>query len=391
MLRISFQQVRHEDRAADSQRRPERGRTALPEQRKRQSSSWAPRTFPRRHAATEVPEASGSTLAGTRSHSLAGTAPTPVFVVDTVYVPTASRGDRSSGSVRLNVGRNEVAQPCRNSANASLRRGHRVRSHGVTRRPKFRKRPQGRPERGRSALPERRKRQSSSWTPCTFPRRHAATEVPAASAFARAGLQLQRKRQSSSWTPCTFPRRHAATEVPAASAFARSGLQRTSVQTPVFVVDTVYVPTGVTRRPKFRQRRRLLVPAYGTLKKHSLGMPRKPPIDGGQVVHVQTDQRVVRTGSLAGGTSGSIVAEVTLGGLGNRLTRFFIHDKLSPSITNFHHAYVLVRTVLGTHGATDAGLIVDEDVARDGLAGDRASGQPIMHTGSTQCMQALAN
>ena len=160
-------------------------------------------------------------------------------------------------------------------------------STAVTLRPKFRQRrrflvPAYTMERGRRGLPEHRKRYFPLWMPCAFPRPSRCdrssgsvgvfsfrptrwNEVAEgcrniANATFRCGRRVR------------FHGRHAATEVPAASAFSRSGLhdgtrsQRVAgtSQTLLSAVDAVCVSTAVTLRPKFRQRRRFLVPAYTT-------------------------------------------------------------------------------------------------------------------------------
>ncbi len=50
-----------------------------------------------------------------------------------------------------------------------------------------------RPERGRKAVPEQRKRSFPGWYCDRKNSRNAATEVPAVSAFARSGLQMCEK------------------------------------------------------------------------------------------------------------------------------------------------------------------------------------------------------
>ena len=239
-----------------SHRRPEQGRTALPEQRERHFSRGHRVCSHGRHAATEVPAASAFARSGLRDGEeqvapRCRNSANAIFRGDTVCVPMAvTRRPKFRQRRRLLVPayamvRNKVAQRCRNSANAIFRGDTVCVPMAVTRRPKFRQRRRllvpayAMVRNSRTALPEQRERHFSRGHRVCSHGRHAATEVPAASAFARSGLRDGEKQVAQR---C-----------------------RNSANA-IFRGDTVCVPMAVTRRPKFRQRRRLLVPAYAMVR-----------------------------------------------------------------------------------------------------------------------------
>ena len=109
-----------------------------------------------------------------------------------------------------------------------------------------------------------------------------------------------------------------------------------------------------------------------------------------QVAQIQSHQRIVRARPLARRAAGQVDAQVALGRLGDRLLRRGVDQRGPAAVANFDHLDVVVRAALAQ---TLQPMQVRSLIRTTPVAASRPMapvGQPIMHTGSTQCMHAWA-